>query len=116
MGVQECTLAGLGGLRLAAWAICRRELAFERALSAVLLSWQTLEGLYPLHSLRDPRFGCTLSVQNVGAVELHHPYDNWDVEAGDAGPGSTPVVLQEDRISVPVKEGLDLASFSDVLT
>lgn len=55
-------------------------------------------------------------VQNAGAVELHHPCDNWDVEAGDADLGNILGVLLEGRIAVPVKEVLDLASFSVVLT
>jgi len=52
----------------------------------------------------------------VGAVELHHPCGSWDGEEGDVGLGNIPVELREDRISAPVKEFLDLASFSGVLT
>lgn len=68
-----------------------------------------------LHLLRDRLFGCTLLVQNVQAVELHHPCGNSDVEAGDAGLDNSLGVLLEDQISAPVKEDLDLASFSGVL-
>ena len=55
-------------------------------------------------------------VQNVQAVELHHPCGNSDVEAGDAGLGNSLGVLLEGQISAPVKEDLDLTSFSGVLT
>lgn len=116
VGDQGYTWADPGGLRLEASVICRRVRAFERALNAVLPTWLTLEVLYPLHLLRDHLFGCTLVAQNVGVVELHHPCGNWDVEAGDADLGNILGVLLGGRIAVPVKEDLDLASFSVVLT
>lgn len=72
--------------------------------------------MYQLHSLRDRLFGCTLLVQNVEVVGLRHPCGNWDVEEGDADLGNILGVLLEGRILVPVKEDLDLTSFSAVLT
>ena len=113
---QGYTWADPGGLMLEAFVICRRVRAFERASNVVLPTWLTLEELYPLHSLRDRLFGCTLLVQNAGAVELHRPCDNWDVEAGDADLGNILGVLLEGQTAVPVKGDLDLASFSVVLT
>lgn len=49
VGDQGYTWADPGGLRLEAFAICRRVRAFERASNAVLPTWLTWEVLYPLH-------------------------------------------------------------------